>query len=84
MTIESPFRSVVGPLLRYIDNIDRQDRADTVTVILPEYVTAHWWEQLLHNQTALRVKAALLFRPGTVVTSVPYHATRRQEPAPAG
>jgi amino acid transporter len=74
VTIESPYRSVVGPLLRYIDNIDRRDAYDTITVILPEFVTAHWWENLLHNQTALRLKAALLFRPGTVVTSVPYHA----------
>jgi hypothetical protein len=82
VTIESPFRSVVGPLLRYVDNIDRQDKHDTLTVILPEYVTDHWWEQLLHNQTALRVKAALLFRPGTVVTSVPYHAVRHTS-APA-
>ncbi len=76
VTIESPYRSVVGPLLRYIDNIDRRDKHDTVTVILPEYVAGHWWEHLLHNQTALRIKAALLFRPGTVVTSVPYHAAR--------
>ncbi len=84
VTIESPYRSVVGPLLRYVDNIDRQDKDDTVTVILPEYVTAHWWEQLLHNQTALRIKAALLFRPGTVVTSVPYHAARHEGHQPAG
>jgi len=82
VTIESPYRSIVGPMLRYIDNIDRQDATDTITVILPEYVAAHWWEQLLHNQTALRVKAALLFRPGTVVTSVPYHAARKPETAP--
>ncbi|MDQ3513792.1 MAG: hypothetical protein M3462_09040 [Chloroflexota bacterium] len=45
-------------------------------MILPEYIARHWWEQLLHNQTALRIKAALLFRPGTVVTSVPYHLDR--------
>ncbi|HLY65862.1 MAG TPA: APC family permease [Chloroflexota bacterium] len=83
VTIESPFRSVVSPLLRYIDNIDREDSRDTVTVILPEYVTDHWWEQLLHNQTALRVKAALLFRPGTVVTSVPYHSVHRPAAAEA-
>jgi hypothetical protein len=44
-----------------------------VTVLLPEYVPAHWWEQLLHTQTALRLKGALLFRPHTAVTSVPYH-----------
>ena len=83
VTIESPYRSVVGPLLRYIDNIDRRDAYDTVTVILPEFVTAHWWENLLHNQTALRLKAALLFRPGTVVTSVPYHAVHMRAAAAA-
>ncbi|MBV8085173.1 MAG: APC family permease [Chloroflexi bacterium] len=83
VTIESPYRSVVGPLLRYIDNIDRRDAFDTITVILPEFVTAHWWENLLHNQTALRLKAALLFRPGTVVTSVPYHAVQLHAAAAA-
>jgi hypothetical protein len=74
--IESPFRSLTGPLLSYIDEIDRTDADDTLTIILPEFVPAHWWEHLLHKQTALRLKAALLFRPGTVVTSVPYHLRR--------
>src|SRR5690606_19085697 len=74
--IESPYRAVVGPLLRYIDEIDRQRPDDTVTVVLPEFIARHWWEHFLHNQTALRIKAALLFRPGTVVTSVPYHLER--------
>ncbi len=74
--IESPYRSLVGPLLHYIDEVDRQRPDDTITVILPEYIARHWWEQLLHNQTALRIKAALLFRPGTVVISVPYHLER--------
>ncbi|MDQ3692806.1 MAG: APC family permease [Chloroflexota bacterium] len=74
--IESPYRSLVGPLLSYVDEIDRQQPNDTLTVVLPEFVARHWWEQLLHNQTALRIKAALLFRPGTVVTSVPYHLER--------
>ena len=46
-------------------------------MVLPEFVARHWWEHLLHNQTALRLKAALLFRPNTVVTSVPYHLERR-------
>jgi hypothetical protein len=73
--IEAPYRSVMGPLLSYIDTIDRRAQ-ETLTVILPEYVGAHWWEHILHNQTALRLKAALLFRPGIVVTSVPYHAIR--------
>jgi amino acid transporter len=76
--IESPYRSLVGPLLSYIDEIDRQQPDDTLTVVLPEFVARHWWEQLLHNQTALRIKAALLFRPGTVVTSVPYHLERHR------
>jgi hypothetical protein len=76
--IESPYRSLVGPLLSYIDEIDRQQPNDTLTVVLPEFVARHWWEQLLHNQTALRIKAALLFRPGTVVTSIPYHLERHQ------
>jgi hypothetical protein len=74
--IESPYRSLTGPLLSFIDEIDRSDSTDTITVILPEFIPAHWWEHLLHNQTALRLKAALLFRPGTVVTSVPYHLRR--------
>ncbi len=74
--IESPYRSLVGPLLAYIDEIDQQRPNDTLTIVLPEFIARHWWEQLLHNQTALRIKAALLFRPGTVVTSVPYHLER--------
>jgi amino acid transporter len=83
--IESPYRSLVSPLLSYIDEVDRQRPDDTLTVVLPEFVARHWWEQLLHNQTALRIKAALLFRPGTVVTSVPYHLERNgaRPPRPA-
>jgi amino acid transporter len=75
--IESPYRSLVGPLLSYLDEIDRQRPDDTLTVVLPEFIARHWWEHILHNQTALRIKAALLFRPGTVVTSVPYHLEQR-------
>jgi hypothetical protein len=76
VTIESPYRALTGPLLAYIDEMDRHDPTDTLTVVLPEFVPAHWWEHLLHNQTALRLKAALLFRPGTVVINVPYHLER--------
>lgn len=71
--IESPYRSLTGPLLAYIDAIDRQDPDALITVVLPEFVPRHWWEHLLHNQSALRLKAALLFRPNTVVTDIPYH-----------
>lgn len=74
--IESPYRSLVRPLLAYIDAIDKQVRDDTLIVVLPELVATRWWHQLLHNQSALRLKGALLFRPGTVVVSVPYHLQR--------
>lgn len=71
--VESPYRSFIRPLLRYIDEIDRQRSDDTLIIVLPELVATRWWHQLLHNQTALRLKAQLLFRPGTVVINVPYH-----------
>ncbi len=76
--IESPYRSLVRPILAYIDAVDRQRRDDTVVVVLPEMVATRWWHQVLHNQTALRLKAALLFRPGTVVVNVPYHLRSAQ------
>lgn len=75
--IESPNRSLVGPLLTYLDELTQQRPGETISVILPELQSRHWWEQLLHNQSALRLKAALLFRPGTVVTSVPYRIRHR-------
>ncbi|MSQ14341.1 MAG: APC family permease [Dehalococcoidia bacterium] len=71
--IESPFRSLTNPLIAYIDAVRDTHPSDTVTVILPEYVPRRWWEHLIHNQTALRLKAALLFHPGIVVIDVPYH-----------
>ena len=74
--VESPFRSLTGPLLAYIDALRDVCPTDTITVILPELVASHWWEHLLHNHTALRLKAALLFHPGIVVTNVPYHLAR--------
>jgi amino acid transporter len=73
IVIESPFRSLAGPLLRYIDAVRESYPHDTMVIVLPEFVPNHWWEHLLHNQTALRLKAALLFRPGVVVANVPYH-----------
>ncbi len=76
--VDSPYRTIVGPLLAYIDEIDAADPFDTLTVVLPEFVPEHWWDNVLHNQTALRIKGALLFRPGTVVTSVPYHPRGRR------
>jgi hypothetical protein len=75
--IESPYRSLNGPLLAYIDTIHELYSDVTLTVLLPEFVVSHWWEHILHNQTALRLKASLLFRPGIVVTSVPQHLLNR-------
>lgn len=75
--IESPYRSLVGPLLSYVDALKDMHPGDTVTVVVPEFVPSHWWEHLLHNQTALRIKASLLFRPGIVMVNVPYHLGRR-------
>ena len=73
---ESPYRSVVGPLLQYIEQVDQEFKDDDgalVTVVLPEIVPSKWWHHLLHNNTALLVKGALLFRRGKIVVSVPYH-----------
>jgi hypothetical protein len=57
-------------IYRHYQHVER-DPEDTLTMILPEFVVAHWWEYLLHNQTAFRLKASLLFRPGIVVTDIP-------------
>ena len=71
--IESPYRSLIRPLLAYIDTVHELFPDDTLTIVLPEFIVAHWWHQLLHNQTALRLKAALTFRPGIVFISIPQH-----------
>ncbi|HUX88560.1 MAG TPA: APC family permease [Chloroflexota bacterium] len=78
--IESPYRSLVGPLLAYLDTVHENHPGDTIMVVLPEFVPSRWWEHLLHNQTALLLKAALLFRPGVIVANVPYHI-QRDKPA---
>ncbi len=77
--IESPYRSLVQPLLRYIDAIDRGDDRP-ITIVLAEFVPRHWWEFLLHSQTAFRLRASLLFRPNTIVIDVPYHFEDRGRP----
>lgn len=73
IVLDSPYRSVARPLLRFIDEIEDLRDNDKVTIVLPEFVPARWWHNLLHNQTTLVLKGALLFRPGIVVTSVPHH-----------
>ena len=70
--IESPYRSLLQPLLRYIERIDERDDRP-ITVVLAEFVPRNWWEWILHSQTALRLKLSLLFRPNTIVIDIPYH-----------
>jgi hypothetical protein len=71
--LESPYRSFNEPLLAYIEELQCQDPDVFITIVLPEFIPAHWWEHFLHNQTALRLKTALFFRKNTVVVDVPYH-----------
>jgi amino acid transporter len=73
VVLRSPYRSVVGPVLDYIDHLLQQAPDHLITIILPEFVPARWWQHLLHNQTALLIKGALLFRKRVIVTDVPYH-----------
>ncbi len=70
--VASPYREVTTPILDYVRNLRSESPRDVVTVYIPEYVVGHWWEQILHNQSALRLKGRLLFTPGVMVTSVPY------------
>ncbi|MFI1252895.1 APC family permease [Streptomyces netropsis] len=96
--IDSPYREITRPVVEYIRSIRRSSPREVVGVFIPEYVVGHWWEQLLHNQSALWLKSRLLFTPGVMVTSVPWQlassaradhpaarapgAARRGEPVP--
>ncbi len=87
--LASPFREITRPIIFYIKDIRRQSPRDVVTVYIPEYVVGHWWEHLLHNQSALRIKGRLLFTPGVMVVSVPWQLTssegaERPEPTAPG
>jgi amino acid transporter len=68
--LNSPFREITKPVIQYVKSVRRRSPRDVVTVFIPEYVVGHWWEHLLHNQSALRLKGRLLFTPGVMVTSV--------------
>ncbi|HET8570754.1 MAG TPA: amino acid permease, partial [Candidatus Limnocylindria bacterium] len=74
--VESPYRALIGPLLAYLDALQRQDPSRPVLVILSEFVPRHWWELLLHNQTALRLKLRLFARRNTMVADLPFHLAR--------
>ncbi|NJP53445.1 APC family permease [Streptomyces sp. SBST2-5] len=70
--LDSPYREITRPVIEYVKSLRRESPRDVVSVIIPEYVVGHWYEHLLHNQSALRLKGRLLFTPGVMVTSVPY------------
>jgi len=77
VVLNSPYRSILGPLMDYIEQLQRQGGEDhVVTIVLPEFIPARWWQQILHNQTALLIKGQLLFRRNVVVTDVPHHLRR--------
>ena len=71
--LPSPYRELTRPLLKYIKRLERQEHDDVITVVLPEFIPAKWWQHILHNQSSLLLKGALLFKQGVIVTSVPYH-----------
>lgn len=70
--IASPYREITRPVLDYVKRVSKESPRTVVTVFIPEYVVGHWWEQVLHNQSALRLKGRLLFEPNVMVTSVPW------------
>jgi amino acid transporter len=85
--LDSPYRDITGPLLEYVAHLRQAGPRDVVVVYIPEYVVGHWWEYMLHNQSALRLKARLLFQHGVMVTSVPWQlessqAQDKQTPVP--
>jgi hypothetical protein len=74
--LESKYRALAGPLMHYLDAVAKKNPSSPITVVLAEYVPRRWWEWPLHNQTALRLKGSLFFRPNTCVIDVPYHLVR--------
>ena len=70
--VDSPFREITRPIIDYVTSVKRGSPRDVITVFIPEYVVGHWWENLLHNQSALRIKNRLRYEPGVMVTSVPW------------
>jgi hypothetical protein len=70
--IGSPYREMTRPIVDYVARLRRESPRDIVTIYVPEYVVGHWWERLLHNQSALRLKSRLLNQRGVVVASVPW------------
>jgi amino acid transporter len=77
--VDSPYREITRPIIDFVKSVRRGSPRDVVTVFVPEYVVGRWWENLLHNQSALRIKGRLLFEPGVMVTSVPWQLRSSQD-----
>jgi amino acid transporter len=73
VVLPSPYRELTRPLVRYINRLSKENSNDIITVVLPEFIPAKWWQHILHNQSSLLLKGSLLFKRGVIVTSVPYH-----------
>ena len=73
MVLRSPYRSILRPLVDYVNGLIARREADLVTVVVPEIMPHRWWEHLLHNKTALFIRTAFLFKANVVVVAVPYH-----------
>jgi amino acid transporter len=72
VVLESPFRETIRPVRQYVRGLRRENPGDVISIVIPEYLVARWWQHVLHNQTALRLKSRLLFEPSVTVTSVPW------------
>jgi amino acid transporter len=81
--LDSPYREISRPIIRYIKEVNRESPRDVISIFIPEYVVGQWWEQLLHNQHALRLKGRLLFMRGVMVTSVPYQLASSNRVVPS-
>jgi amino acid transporter len=84
VVVDSPFRDVTTPIVEYVRRLKEENPGDLIAVYIPEYVVSHWWEGLLHNQSAIRLKARLLFQSGVVTTSVPTLLAGKTEPPQRG
>jgi hypothetical protein len=78
VVVDSPYREITRPVVDYVRGVRRTSPRDVVCVYVPEYVVGRWWENILHNQSALRLKSRLLFEPGVMVTSVPWQLASSQ------
>lgn len=73
VVLPSPYRELTRPLLRHIHRLKRENSYDIITIVVPEFIPARWWQHFLHNQSSLLLKGSLLFKKNVIVTSVPYH-----------